>query len=123
MTRSLEDAAIVLSIISGPDPNDPATLSQPPTVPDFTQALHPDALRGKRVGVPRHIFMAQKTDDVDPFVSEAFHMALDVLRNLGAEVVDPADLPSADEISKSPHELFVMETDLKVRDSLGGPQC
>lgn len=67
--------------------------------------------------------MAQKTDDVDPFVSEAFHAALDILRNLGAEVVDPADLPSADEMSKSPHELFVMETDLKVRDSLGGPQC
>ncbi len=58
--------------------------------------------------------MAQMTDNVDSFVSEAFEAALDVLRGLGAEVVDPAGLPSADEIVKSPHELFVMETDLKV---------
>ena len=122
MTRSLEDAAIVLSIISGQDPNDPATLSQPPHVPDFTKALQRDALRGKRIGVPRYVFMAQRTENVDSFVSEAFEGALDILRGLGAEVVDPADLPSADEISKSPHELFVMETDLKVLDSLGGPR-
>ena len=38
MTRSIADAAIVLSVIAGPDPNDNFTLAQPSPVPDYTKA-------------------------------------------------------------------------------------
>ena len=57
MVRSVSDAAIVLSIIAGPDPKDNFTLAQPLPVPDFTKALDKNALKGKRIGVPRKIFL------------------------------------------------------------------
>ena len=114
MTRCVEDAAIVLSIIAGKDANDDATLTQPPEVPDFTRALSRDALKGKRLGVPRRVYMDESITKSDPSVRVAFEAALDVLRDLGAEVVDPADLPSADEIHKSDKEITVLEVDCKV---------
>jgi amidase len=44
-------------VIAGPDPNDNFTLAQPFPVPDFTKALNKNALKGKRIGVPRKVFL------------------------------------------------------------------
>ncbi|KAJ7481931.1 amidase signature enzyme [Mycena latifolia] len=96
MTRSLTDAAIVLSVIAGKDPNDNFTLAQPAVVPDFTKALNKNALKGKRIGVPRR-------------------SALLTIKSLGATVVDPADLPSADEFVTSNNETIVLDVDFKVQ--------
>ncbi|KAF9484242.1 amidase signature enzyme [Pholiota conissans] len=114
MTRSVEDTAIVLSAIAGKDPNDVVTLSQPSVIPDFTKALNKDALKGKRIGVPRRIFMDQQVAKNAPYVGSVFEKALDVLRSLGATIVDPADLPSAQRMNKAPYEMIVMETDFKI---------
>ncbi|KAL0959934.1 hypothetical protein HGRIS_011597 [Hohenbuehelia grisea] len=108
MTRSLTDAAIVLSLIAGKDPNDNFTLAQPPRVPDFTKALNKNALKGKRIGVPR-LFT-----DSEPNVSAAFEQALATIRSLGATVVD-ADLPDAREILRSNNETIVLDVDFKVQ--------
>ena len=115
MTRSMTDAAIVLSIIAGIDPNDNFTLAQPRNVPDFTKALNKNALRGKRIGVPRNIFLNDTITGNDPSVNVAFEKALNVIRGLGATVVDPADLPSAEEILNSNNETIVLDIDFKVR--------
>ena len=115
MTRSMTDAAIVLSIIAGKDPNDNFTLAQPRNVPDFTKALNKNALRGKRIGVPRNIFFNDTITGNDPSVNVAFEKALNVIRGLGATVVDPADLPSAEEILNSNNETIVLDIDFKVR--------
>ena len=115
MTRSVIDAAIVLSIISGKDPKDNFTHAQPPVVPDFTKALNKHALRGKRIGVPRHIFLNDSITENDPSVNIAFEQALRLIRRLGATVVDPADLPSAERIVTTSSEDFVLEVDFKVR--------
>ncbi|KAF8871109.1 amidase signature enzyme [Mucidula mucida] len=112
MTRSLTDAAIVLSIIAGPDPNDNFTLAQPTPVPDYTQALVKTALNGKRIGVPRRVFL--DSPEIDQYVLDAFEGALDVMRQLGATVVDPADLPSAEELVTGGNETIVLDTDFKV---------
>ena len=114
MTRSITDAAIVLSIISGKDPNDNFTLSQPPVVPDFTKALNQHALEGRRIGVPRRVFFNESITKNDPSVNVAFENALEVIKSLGATVVDPADLPSADEIVASDSEDIVLTIDFKV---------
>ncbi|KAF9027405.1 amidase signature enzyme [Hymenopellis radicata] len=114
MTRSLTDAAIVLSIIAGPDPNDNFTLAQPTPVPDYTQALVKTALNGKRIGVPRRVFLDPKITGLDQSVFAAFEGALDVMRQLGATVVDPADLPSAEEFVRDGNETMVLDTDFKV---------
>jgi aspartyl-tRNA(Asn)/glutamyl-tRNA(Gln) amidotransferase subunit A len=81
------DAALSLTAIAGADACD-ATTSKT-SVPDFTAALTGD-VRGLRVGVPR-AFVAE---GVDPQVSQAFIAAIDVLRGLGATIVD-VELPHA----------------------------
>lgn len=113
MTRSMTDAAIVLSIIAGPDPNDNFTLAQPRVLPDFTQALQKNALEGKRIGVPRRVFLDTINTPTD--ILNAFEEALNVLRSLGATIIDPADLPSADEILASNNETVVLDVDFKAR--------
>jgi len=115
MTRSVTDAAIVLSIIAGKDQNDNFTLAQPDIVPDYTKALNKNSLKGKRIGVPRHAFLNDSISGNDPFVNVVFEQALDILRSLGATVVDPADLPSADEIIVSNNETIVLDIDFKVQ--------
>lgn len=112
--RSIADAAAVLSVIAGPDPNDNFTLAQPSPVPDYTKALNPNALKGKRIGVPRRVFTNDSITGNDPFVGQVFNASLDTLRALGATIVDPADLPSADEIARSNNETIILDVDFKV---------
>jgi amidase len=119
MTRSITDGAILLSMISGKDPNDTRTMSQPDQVPDYTKALNKDALQGKRIGVPRRVFLESGIFDISDedlaWVNKEFEQALDIIRSLGAIVVDPADMPSADEIPKTTAtETLVFCTDFKV---------
>lgn len=114
ITRSITDAAIVLSIIAGKDPNDNFTLAQPPVVPDFTKALKTSALTGKRIGVPRRVFLNDSITGNDPSIGIAFEESLKVMRSLGAVIIDPADLPSADEIVSSNNETIVLDVDFKV---------
>ncbi|KAJ6562358.1 amidase signature enzyme [Mycena capillaripes] len=115
MTRSLTDAAIVLSVIAGKDPNDNFTLAQPPVVPDFTKALNKNALKGKRIGVPRRVFLNDSITGNDPSIGVAFEKALLTIKALGATVVDPADLPSADDFVTSNNETIVLDVDFKVQ--------
>ncbi|KAH7910545.1 amidase signature domain-containing protein [Hygrophoropsis aurantiaca] len=115
LARSTTDAAIVLSIIAGPDPNDNFTLAQPYPVPDYTTALLNTSLAGKRIGVPRSVFLNDSMTGNDPYVNEVFEQALETLRELGATVVDPADLPSAYEIYESNNETVVLNTDFKIQ--------
>ena len=114
MARSLTDAAIVLSVIAGKDPNDNFTLAQPPVVPDFTRALNKDALKGKRLGVPRRVFLDDSITGNDPFVNVVFEQALVTIKSLGATVIDPANMPSADEIANFNNETIVAIIDFKV---------
>lgn len=114
MTRSIADAAIVLSVIAGKDPQDNFTLAQPNQVPDYGKALKKDALEGKRIGVPRQVFLNTSISGDDPSVDVQFEKALDVIRGLGATVIDPANIPSAAEIISSTNETIVLSVDFKV---------
>ena len=51
MTRTVRDAAVLLNVLAGADPLDPATQHQPKH-PDYTQSLDPNGLQGARIGVP-----------------------------------------------------------------------
>lgn len=115
IVRSVADAAAVLTVIAGKDPNDNFTLAQPATVPDYTKALNKNALKGARIGVPRRAFLNDTITGNDPFVGTTFDAALKILESLGATIVDPADLPSADEIVVSGNETFVLDVDFKIQ--------
>ncbi|KAJ7130419.1 amidase signature enzyme [Mycena epipterygia] len=116
ITRSLTDGAIVLSVIAGKDTNDNFTLAQPDAVPDFTKALNKNALRGKRIGVPRRVFLNDSITGNHPSMNVAFEEALLTLAALGATIVDPADFPSVsiDHLMAGKHR-FVVRVDFKVQ--------
>jgi aspartyl-tRNA(Asn)/glutamyl-tRNA(Gln) amidotransferase subunit A len=86
-TRTVADAATLLSVLAGPDPRD-ATAART-AVPDYHAALTGD-LKSARIGVPR----AFVGEGVDPEVRAAFDAALDLMASDGATVVD-IDLPHA----------------------------
>ena len=79
-----------------------------------TKALRKTALKGKRIGVPRRVFLNDTITGNDPSIGVAFEQALQVIRGLGATIVDPADLPSAEEIVASNNETIVLDVDFKV---------
>jgi amidase len=112
LARSVTDAAIILSVIAGRDPLDNFTLAQPIPVPDYRKALNPHALHGVRLGVPR------KFQGSDENIIAAFNASLEVIRKLGAVVIDPAEFPDADELITSGwytyNESIVLSTDFKV---------
>ena len=93
MTRSVRDAALMLSVIAGADPVDPACAAEP--VPDYTAALE-DGARGLRVGLPRRHFF----EGAEPEVLAAAEAAVDVLRAEGAAVrdVDIAGIELAEQV-------------------------
>jgi aspartyl-tRNA(Asn)/glutamyl-tRNA(Gln) amidotransferase subunit A len=91
MTWTVEDCAVLLGIIAGHDPNDPA--SAQPRLPDYRAALGA-SVKGLRIGVLRHLY---ETDVESPVVAKAaFEDALAVFRNLGAKVEDARIRPAMD---------------------------
>ncbi|MBA2566077.1 MAG: Asp-tRNA(Asn)/Glu-tRNA(Gln) amidotransferase subunit GatA [Gemmatimonadetes bacterium] len=89
ITASVEDAALLLTAISGFDPLDSTSAERP--VPDYAHSLQ-RPLRGLRIGVPREYFPAE----LDPAVRAACDAALDRLRRAGAKVRE-VDLPHTSE--------------------------
>jgi aspartyl-tRNA(Asn)/glutamyl-tRNA(Gln) amidotransferase subunit A len=87
-TRSVRDAAILLSAIAGRDPMDATSLDR--TVDDYTEGLN-GGVAGLRVGVVKEAF----GEGVQPGVRGSVQSALDRLSNIGASVGE-ASLPHAD---------------------------
>jgi len=107
--RTVADAAALLGAITGIDPLDPATqASANKSYDDYTQFLVPHGLRGARLGIPREVYFgySAKTDAI-------INATIDTLRGLGAEIIDPADIPTAKQMSESDTELTVLLYELK----------
>jgi len=105
MAKFVTDAAIMLGALEGrsPDPNDAATKTcTPPPNNDYTAFLKKDGLKGARIGIPRANYYDKTTapgsdrdrgglnDDQKKVMNEA----VEVLKQQGAVIVDPADIPS-----------------------------
>jgi len=90
MTRSAADAAAVLGVIAGADPNDPTALQAP--VPDYLAAAN-QGIRGVIIGIDR----SYNGDGIDPEVVAAVEEAERVLVSLGAKIHDIA-FPSTVEL-------------------------
>ncbi len=82
ITRSVEDAAVLLQVLAGFDPQDTITVAEP--VPDYWQALRVP-VSGLRVGVPREYFFEELHPDVAAAVEEA-------IRHLKSRVRDVRDI-------------------------------
>lgn len=85
LAMSVDDAAIVLDVMSGKDQLDSTTIDRDTTA--YTE-LDSD-VKGKKIGVVKEYF----SSDVDPEVTKQVRKTIDKLKAAGAEIVD-ASLPS-----------------------------
>jgi amidase len=105
MTRSVMDAALVLTAIVGADPADKATADADRRKTDYTAALKPEALKGRRLGVLRIGLGGH------PGTDKLFEQALVDLRAAGAELVDIKQPPDQQAIGA--HTGIIMQTEFK----------
>src|SRR5947207_2827474 len=150
MTRTVADAAIMLRALEGaaPDPHDPATTTcTPPPDRDYTKFLKADALKGARIGIPRAFYYDRITvpgesaprpstapdttgsgrperiegrGGLNAEQSKVMADAIAVLKQQGATVVDPADIPSF--VDKDPQNNFVLWDFCPGADQAKGPE-
>ena len=115
MTRTVADAAIMLGAMEGasPDPNDAATRTcTPPPNRDYTKFLNAAGLKGVRIGVPRAFYIDRVTlpgettprGGINAEQAKVMAEAIAVLKQQGAVIVDPADVPSF--IAKETNDSF-----------------
>jgi len=106
MTRTVADAALILGVLAGADPEDPATAARAQQAPpDYKQFLDAGGLANARLGAARQYAGFHR--DVD----QVFAAALDVLKKQGAVLVDPVELTPDAEIGEA--ELAVLLHELK----------
>ncbi|MEO8434209.1 MAG: amidase [Pyrinomonadaceae bacterium] len=104
MARTVTDAAMLLSVIAGFDPTDPITKPRPgKSRGGYTGPPDLNALRGARVGVVRKSFGFN--DQVDKIINEA----VDVIKRLGAIIIDPANIATAGKFDDSELEVLLYE--------------
>ncbi len=104
LARTVTDAAKLLSVIAGFDPNDPATaacLTPGTCFDDYTRFLNRHALGGARIAVPHFGYWTNSSNVVtlSPSQIAVMENAVAVLRAKGAHVEDPLDIPTQTQLS------------------------
>ena len=90
MCRTVEDAARLMEVMAGYDPNDPITKNSNGKIPsNYRQFLIKDGLQGSRIGVLREL----SEDNPDPEIKMLFEQAILDLKSLGAQITDPVVIP------------------------------
>ena len=106
MTLSVKDAALLLNVMAGSDPADPATVeADKRRSKDYAKGLSRNGLQGRRLGLVR-----QLADGYDAETKALFQRSLAILKAAGATVVE-VDLPGLEELDKD--ELTVLLYDFK----------
>ena len=104
MTRTVADAAILFATTMGSDLLDQDSEKSDSSLFDYAKFLNKESLRGKRIGVLRQYCEKHHPDELVLFES-----ALDTLRALGAEIVDPVELPTKGNWGKDEYEVLLYE--------------
>ncbi len=109
MTRSVMDAAMMLTAMAGTDPDDAATAEADAQASDYTAGLSADGLKGMRIGVMR----SQVGDN--PAIIEQFDAALSVMEAQGAVLVEIPDrgISDADQEALGEAEFLILLTEFK----------
>ncbi len=104
MARTVTDAAILLGILTGTDNNDPATIeSEGKVFADYTKYLVNEGLKGVRIGVSRNFFGFH--EKVDALMEKA----IAELKELGANVIDPANIEFVKECGEAEFQVLLYE--------------
>jgi amidase len=106
MARTVRDLAILLSAMAGADPEDKITAASAGKIqPDYTKFLDPNGLKGARIGVVRKYF------GFNDAVDELMNKLIDEMKRAGADITDPADIPTIGKFDDT--ELLVLMYELK----------
>ncbi len=104
MTRTVADAAALLTVLAGADARDTSTRNAAAYTQDFTKFLARDGLKGKRLGVVRNLFAAP-----NDLAAAVIERALAVLKSEGATLIDVPDVPNADKYEQSEYDVLLYE--------------
>ena len=117
MARTVEDAAILFSAITGIDSADPVTYKSKDNIhSDYTQFLDKDGLKGTRIGVPKYIYKDLIGEEL-----EMMYQCIAEMKQLGAEVVEDKDLDSYEKINDYDVLVYEFKTNLNAYlNTLGG---
>lgn len=116
MARTVTDAAILLGALAGADARDVATrASRVAPNTDYTRALDGDGLRGARIGVARKRYTGYSIH-----ADAALDAALQVMKERGAVIVDPADIATAGEFDDAEYEVLLYEFKADLESYLRG---
>jgi amidase len=104
MARTVRDVAILLGAMAVADPQDSATAdSQGKRITDYTKFLDPAGLKGARLGVVRKYF------GFNDAVDQLMETLLGEIKRAGAEIIDPADIPTIGKFDESELTVFYYE--------------
>ena len=107
--RTVTDAAILLGAITGVDVHDEVTQeSTGKFYIDYTQFLDVQGLRGARIGIARQTYFGYNTKS--DAIAEA---AIEVMRSLGAEIIDRANISTSEHMASSETEMTVLLHEFK----------
>lgn len=116
IARTTKDAAHLLTAIVGKDKNDNYTSAIPfghDNMPDYVGACKTSALRGKRIGVPRHLMdLSLMPNGTIEHMLATFESSLAVMRSAGAEVVDDIFLPGWQPVNERRYMRRLVDADL-----------
>ena len=109
MARTVADAAAVLGALTAADGRDAATAAKQRKVhSDYRAFLDAGGLRGARIGVAR-----KGVSGYDAATDRIFEDAIRAIGDAGAEVIDPADIPTVDDGRLGASEMVIMQTEFK----------
>jgi amidase len=115
MTRTVADAARLLTALAGSDVRDAATKSALVRAEDYVKSLDAGALKGARIGVARKRFFGYS-----PAADRLIDAAIADMKARGAVIVDPADIPTAATIDDCELEILLYEFKAGLNDYLRG---
>lgn len=113
MARTVADAAALLGVLVGADPNDSITTQSVKAEKDYTQFLQKDGLRGTKIGVARQYF--GRNDKVDKLIEPH----LQVLKDGGATLVD-VQFPKLRDFGDAEYEVLLYEFKEDINKYLAG---
>ena len=104
MARTVIDAAILLTAMTGRDPSDPATLQAEGHTQDYAVGVNTDALKGARIGVSR-----KRHFGYSPEADRLVESAIQTMKSRGAVIVDPVQILTVDQIDQCGLEVLLYE--------------
>jgi amidase len=115
MARTVTDAAILLTAMTGRDPRDPATERAEGRAQDYASGLDAGALKGARIGVSRKRHMGYS-----PEADRVVEAAIEVMKAQGAVIVDPVEIATVDQIFGCELDVLLFEFKAGLNEYLAG---